>query len=525
MFGRKRREAEEARRQSEQTADLRAFWESMVDSDLTLDEINDKFAQHLLERGWAEPVGNGQFKMAIYEEAARVGSRLVTLAEVQRGEWAEAVRETSLILHLGEEAYFEDSAVLLKEVAQREYRGGSQGLSIPIGAIHGRSVRYRVGAYRGHLVTIGTNWVPADRGTLTVTNQRVVFRGQRKTLEFQFSKLVALKAYTDAIDLGVSNRQTTFSFKVEDAACLAGIIRAAVEHSLEGPQDARAHALPPAAPLPGPPAGLEAAGASESAGATQSPTDSPDSAPEESAPPSEAAVSQSLGATIEVDSPGPGAQLRITPQGQAEPLVFHWRDGDFTGDDAHILCHGFDVGDHHNPLAIPGCVMFQLAGGTYHAEEMRKHSFAAGRTVVLIPEPDNPHDANAIAVWNAERDATVGHVPRGLSTQLAAAFKGQPRSGLIAQEWKRSHQRVGLTILTAGPIGQSDRPIQAALRVDAGSLTEKSPETALPTHPGLSDAERGDPIDQIRRLGELRDQGLLTEQEFEIKKAELLRQI
>ena len=41
MFGGKRRR--EARLGAEQTADLRAFWESMVDSDFSLDEINDHF--------------------------------------------------------------------------------------------------------------------------------------------------------------------------------------------------------------------------------------------------------------------------------------------------------------------------------------------------------------------------------------------------------------------------------------------------------------------------------------------------
>jgi hypothetical protein len=71
MFGGKRRR--EARLEAEQTPDLREFLESMVDSDLTLDEINDNFVRHLVERGWAEPIGGGQFRMTISEEAARVG--------------------------------------------------------------------------------------------------------------------------------------------------------------------------------------------------------------------------------------------------------------------------------------------------------------------------------------------------------------------------------------------------------------------------------------------------------------------
>ena len=36
------------------------------------------------------------------------------------------------------------------------------------------------------------------------------------------------------------------------------------------------------------------------------------------------------------------------------------------------------------------------------------------------------------------------------------------------------------------------------------------------------DSNTTDPIEQIRRLGELRDEGLLTDDEFELKKNELL---
>jgi hypothetical protein len=213
-------------------ADLREFFESGIDSDLTFEEINLTLVDHMIEKGWARPITPERSEFHVTANVAALVGRLGTLAAMQRGEWDEVTIETSLILRRGEEAYFEQHAVLLKEVAQREYRGGSRGWSIPIGSIQGRSVRYRVGSYRGHLVNLGTDWVPADSGTMTVTNERVVYRGQRKTLEFQYSKLVSLEAYSDAIDLAVSNRQATSCFRVDDPACLASIIRAAVEHSL-----------------------------------------------------------------------------------------------------------------------------------------------------------------------------------------------------------------------------------------------------------------------------------------------------
>jgi hypothetical protein len=132
----------------------------------------------------------------------------------------------TLLLKKDETSLLEVEAQLLREVKDREFRGGSRGVSVPLG--HG--VRYRTGAVRGHMVTIGTHWEAADAGALTVTDQRVVYHGGRKTLEFLFTKLSTLNTYTDAIDLGVTNRQTTSSFRVGDPELVAGLIRAAYEH-------------------------------------------------------------------------------------------------------------------------------------------------------------------------------------------------------------------------------------------------------------------------------------------------------
>jgi len=133
--------------------------------------------------------------------------------------------DTTLLLKTDEAAVFEAQADLLKEVTDREFRGGSRGVSVPVG--HG--VRVRAGAVRGHMVAIGTHWATADTGRLTVTDQRVVYHGGRKTLEFLFTKLATLNVYTDAIDLGVTNRQSTSSFRTGDPELLAGIIHGAFE--------------------------------------------------------------------------------------------------------------------------------------------------------------------------------------------------------------------------------------------------------------------------------------------------------
>jgi hypothetical protein len=59
-----------------------------------------------------------------------------------------------------------------------------------------------------------------------VTNQRVVFHGGRKTLEFPFPKLATLNAYRDGIELGVTSRQTTSRFRGVDGEYMAAMIKA-----------------------------------------------------------------------------------------------------------------------------------------------------------------------------------------------------------------------------------------------------------------------------------------------------------
>ena len=101
--------------------------------------------------------------------------------------------ETTLLLKKDEHALLDADAQLLKEVADRQFVGGSQGLSVPLG----KGFRFRTSGFRGHSVTVGSHWEAADAGTLTVTDERVVYHGRRKTLEFPYSRLTAMTLYSD----------------------------------------------------------------------------------------------------------------------------------------------------------------------------------------------------------------------------------------------------------------------------------------------------------------------------------------
>jgi len=107
-----------------------------------------------------------------------------------------------------ETAYASFGVALMKEVTLREFRGGSNSISVPLGG----GFRYRVGGMRGKSVVVGTQLVAQDTGILVVTSIRSVFVGQKKTLEFRNDKLLGLEQYADGLRLNVSSRQAASLF-------------------------------------------------------------------------------------------------------------------------------------------------------------------------------------------------------------------------------------------------------------------------------------------------------------------------
>jgi hypothetical protein len=58
------------------------------------------------------------------------------------------------------------------------------------------------------------------------------------------------------------------------------------------------------------------------------------------------------------------------------------------------------------------------AGVSYRPEALPDPSFDPGRRLALVPEPDNEHDPNAIAIWNEEQTLQLGYVPRETAAEL-----------------------------------------------------------------------------------------------------------
>jgi hypothetical protein len=55
---------------------------------------------------------------------------------------------------------------------------------------------------------------------------------------------------------------------------------------------------------------------------------------------------------------------------------------------------------------------------SFHADEVRDASFDPGARLTLVPEPENEHDRNAIAIWNEEQTLQAGYVPRDVAGDL-----------------------------------------------------------------------------------------------------------
>ena len=92
-----------------------------------------------------------------------------------------------------------------------------------------------------------------------------------------------------------------------------------------------------------------------------------------------------------------------------------------------------------------GAQVIRVAGTSYRPDEVGDPGFEPGNPLTLVREPDNPHDANAISVWNADRTAQAGYVPANVASELAGF---EDLCALSLWEWRgASGERVGLRAL------------------------------------------------------------------------------
>jgi hypothetical protein len=91
----------------------------------------------------------------------------------------------------------------------------------------------------------------------------------------------------------------------------------------------------------------------------------------------------------------------------------------------------------------PRLRVVKLAGASYRLEALQDEAFAPGRRLALVREPENEHDPNAVAVWDAEQRVQAGYVPADVAPELS----GDEQAVSLWEFRSEEGQRIGLRVL------------------------------------------------------------------------------
>jgi hypothetical protein len=91
----------------------------------------------------------------------------------------------------------------------------------------------------------------------------------------------------------------------------------------------------------------------------------------------------------------------------------------------------------------PRVRVLKLAGASYRGDALQDDAFAPGRRLALVREPENEHDPNAVAVWDAERRLQAGYVP----AEVAPELSGDEQAVSLWEFRADDGSRIGLRIL------------------------------------------------------------------------------
>ena len=119
------------------------------------------------------------------------------------------IAPSTLLLEEDERIITEISASLLEERAVGQWVSGGARLRV--------SKRVSIGASQGHYESHG-ELKKIDSGLLTITNNRVIFRGTLRTLELKKKDLLSVEPQDKIISLSKKGKQKRVCFSVENSA-------------------------------------------------------------------------------------------------------------------------------------------------------------------------------------------------------------------------------------------------------------------------------------------------------------------
>lgn len=92
----------------------------------------------------------------------------------------------------------------------------------------------------------------------------------------------------------------------------------------------------------------------------------------------------------------------------------------------------------------------KVAGISWRFEDVQGQEFAPGCALELVAEPSNPHDRNAVGIWDAGGRTQAGYVPRGDAIGVSRALSQGSLEAFCVWEWRDEQgRRSGMRVLIA----------------------------------------------------------------------------
>lgn len=126
------------------------------------------------------------------------------------------VQGLSIVLNQDEKTHYYTNARMCEERAVRQHVGGS------VRIMKGVWLRSGQAESHGELREI-------DSGGLLLTNQRVIFDGSSRKIEYKIPKLITITEYKDSVQLAVSNRKKSQIYIVGEPHKLATYVQMATQ--------------------------------------------------------------------------------------------------------------------------------------------------------------------------------------------------------------------------------------------------------------------------------------------------------
>ncbi|MCX7846926.1 MAG: hypothetical protein N2595_02690 [bacterium] len=121
---------------------------------------------------------------------------------------------TAIVLREGEEAYFDEQAVLLETRSVRQSRGMGLAFRIARGIYLGGGDRYSESAPLLRRI---------DKGRLVMTNKRLIFDGATENRTIVLKDIISFTPYLTAVEVSVASRAKSMIFKLKNPVICATV--------------------------------------------------------------------------------------------------------------------------------------------------------------------------------------------------------------------------------------------------------------------------------------------------------------